>query len=193
MNALVTYLLSAMVSWTPVAEHAYYEPRDQTLVRYEIIAHAIASVVNDPSEPSLFGGPDGRAETGLFVASIAYHESGGFRRDVQTGVGKHARGDSGRSWCLMQVNIGGGRTTEGWSGEELVADLDKCVRAGLHRVRESFLRCSGQTFADRLSGYTDGRCHDDARAAHRRAEKAVQYWEHHVFREQGTPLLASTP
>jgi hypothetical protein len=179
MTHLVAYLLSAMLSWSPAGEHAYYEARDQTLARYAVIARAIANVVLDPSEPSLFGGIDGRAETGLFVASVAFHESGGFRRDVQFGTGKHARGDGGRSWCIMQVNIGQGMTGEHWTGPDLVSDPDKCIRAGLHWMRESFKHCTGQTFVDRLSGYTDGRCHDGAVAAHRRTERAVQFWEHH--------------
>src|ERR1700677_4658561 len=146
MNALVAYLLAAMISWSPPVEHEYYEPREETVARYVAIARTIAEVALDPAEPPLFGGPDGRAETALFIAAVAYYESGGYRRDVELGTGKHARGDSGRSWCLMQVNIGGGRTVEDWTGIDLVADRDKCIRAGLHRMRESFLHCTGQTF-----------------------------------------------
>ncbi len=179
MNALVAYIFSAMLVWSPVGDHNYYEPRDETLARYAGIARTIAKVALDPAEPPLFGGPDGRAETGLFVSSVAYYESGGFRRDVELGTGKNARGDGGRSWCLMQVNIGGGRTQENWSGPDLVGDQEKCIRAGLHRIRESFRHCTGQTFIDRLSGYTDGRCRDGANAAHRRTQRAVDFWQRH--------------
>jgi len=187
MNALVAYLFAAMVAWSPPFEHEYYEPRDETLARYAGIARTIAKVVLDPAEPPLFGGPDGRAETGLFVASVAFYESGGFRRDVELGMGKHARGDSGRSWCLMQVNIGDGRTDERWSGLDLVNDQDKCIRAGLHRMRQSFVHCSGQTFIDRLSGYTDGRCRDGADAAHRRTRRAVDFWAKYPPRAVDAP------
>jgi hypothetical protein len=188
MNELVSYLITAMLAWSPVADHNYYEPRDETLARYEGIARTIARVAMDPAEAPLFGGPDGRAETGLFVSSIAYYESGGFRRDVELGTGKHARGDSGRSWCLMQVNIGGGKTAENWSGPELVADQEKCIRAGLHRIRESFVHCKAQTFVDRLSGYTNGRCLDGADAAHRRTHRAVDFWQQHPQRRIDGPL-----
>ncbi len=187
MNALVAYLLAAMIAWSPPHEHGYYEPREETLARYEAIARTIANVVMDPAEPPLFGGPNGRAETGLFVASVAFYESGGFRRDVYLGTGKHARGDAGKSWCLMQVNIGGGRTAEDWTGLDLVNDQDKCIRAGLHRMRESFVHCKSQTFIDRLSGYTDGRCRDGADAAHRRIRRAVDFWAQHPPRALEPP------
>jgi hypothetical protein len=179
MNGLVAYLLTAMLAWSPTHDHEYYEAREETLARDAAIARTIAEVALDPAEPPLFGGPDARAETALFVSSVAFYESGGFRRDVELGTGKHSRGDSGRSWCLMQVNIGGGMTAEHWTGLDLVGDRAKCIRAGLHRMRESFEHCTGQTFVDRLSGYTDGRCRDGADAAHRRTLRAVQFWEKH--------------
>jgi hypothetical protein len=179
MNALVAFLLAAMLAWSPPKDHEYYEPRDETIARYLKIAETIARVAMDPAEPPLFGGPDGRSETALFIASVAFYESGGFRRDVELGVGKHARGDSGRSWCLMQVNIGSGMTDERWTGADLVSDQDKCIRAGLHRMRESFNHCTKQTFIDRLSGYTDGRCRDGADASHRRIKRAVEFWHKH--------------
>jgi hypothetical protein len=187
MHELVAYLITAMLAWSPVADHTYYEPREETLARYAGIARTIAKVALDPAEAPLFGGPDGRAETALFVSSVAYYESGGFRRDVELGTGKHARGDSGRSWCLMQVNIGGGKTAESWSGPELVLDQEKCIRAGLHRMRESFAHCKAQTFVDRLSGYTNGRCLDGADAAHRRTHRAVDFWQRHPQRRLDGP------
>jgi len=191
MNTLVTYLLAAMMAWSPLAEHEYYESREETFARYVAIAQTVAKVALDPAEPPLFGGPDGRTETALFMTSVAFYESGGFRRDVELGIGKHGRGDSGRSWCLMQVNVGSGTTAERWTGPDLVNDREKCFRAGLHRMRESFTHCKGQTFIDRLSGYTDGRCKDGADAAHRRTNRAVQFWESHRPRDLASTALAA--
>ncbi len=195
MNGLVAYLISAMLAWSPPRDHEYYEAREDTVARYAGIAQTIARVVLDPAEPPLFGGPDGRAETGLFISSVAFYESGGFRRDVELGTGSHSRGDRGRSWCLLQVNIGGGMTAERWTGPELVNDQEKCIRAGLHRMRESFMRCHAQTFVDRLSGYTDGRCRDGADASHRRTIRAIDFWEKHPPRplEVETTRLALLP
>jgi hypothetical protein len=179
MNALIAYLLAAIVTWSPPSDHDYYELREETLDRYASIARDIATVALDPAEAPLFGGPQGRAQTGLLLASVAFYESGGFRRDVDLGLGNRARGDSGRSWCLMQINIGDGTTIERWTGHNLVEDRQKCFRAGLRKLRQSFAMCQNQSFADRLSGYTKGRCTDDDDFSHRRLNRALDWWSSH--------------
>lgn len=40
------------------------------------------------------------------ILVVTYHESGAWRRDVHSGVGKFARGDKGWSWGLGQKNVG---------------------------------------------------------------------------------------
>jgi hypothetical protein len=184
MHALIAYLLSAMIAWSPPSDHDYYAERQDTLERYESIARDIATVALDPDEPPLFGGPQARAQTALFVTSIAFYESGGFRGDVDAGIGKRSRGDGGRSWCLMQLNIGEGLTAEQWSGRELVQDRRKCIHAGLTRIRESFALCHFLPLYDRLSGYTKGRCIADEDLAHRRLRRAMQWWTAHTFAPQ---------
>jgi hypothetical protein len=183
MNALIAYLLAAMVTWSPPGDHDYYEPREETLERYAAIARDVAEVALDPGEAPLFGGPQGRMQTGLLLASVAFYESGGYRRDVDLGIGKKARGDSGRSWCLMQINLGDGTTVERWSGRDLVLDRQKCLRVGLRRMRESFDMCKGEAFIDRLSGYTTGRCTADDDYSHRRMKRALQWWSQHRLDE----------
>jgi hypothetical protein len=179
MNPLIAYLLAAIVTWSPPSDHDYYELREETLDRYAAIAHDIAAVALDPAEAPLFGGPQGRAQTALLLASVAFYESGGFRRDVDLGLGTSARGDSGRSWCLMQINIGDGTTIEHWTGRNLVEDRQKCLRAGLRRLRQSFDMCQNQSFVDRLSGYTKGRCTDGDDFSHRRLNRALDWWSSH--------------
>jgi hypothetical protein len=186
MHLLITYLLSAMMSWAPPANHAYYESKAETTERYESIAHDIAAVVLDPAEAPLFGGPQGRAQTGLLLAAIASYESGGYRRDVDFGMGTRSRGDAGRSWCLMQINIGEGSTAEHWTGRDLVLDRQKCLRVGLHLVRASFGMCHSERFFDRLSGYTKGRCIGDEGASHRRMKRATEWWAAHKLEEDMT-------
>jgi hypothetical protein len=183
MNALIAYLLAAMVTWSPPGDHDYYERREETLERYAAIARDVAEVALDPAEAPLFGGPQGRVQTGLLLASVAFYESGGYRRDVDLGIGKKARGDSGRSWCLMQINLGDGMTAERWSGRDLVLDRQKCLRVGLRRMRESFDMCKGEVFVDRLSGYTTGRCTADDDFSHRRMKRALQWWSQHRLDE----------
>jgi hypothetical protein len=183
MNALIAYLLAAMVTWSPPADHDYYQPREETLERYASIAHDVASVALDPAEAPLFPGPQGRAQTALLMASVAFYESGGYRRDVDLGMGRRARGDSGRSWCLMQINMGEGATIEHWSGRDLVDDRQKCLRVGLRRMRQSFDMCKGEAFIDRLSGYTTGRCTEADDFSHRRMKRALDWWGAHRLDE----------
>jgi hypothetical protein len=184
MHALVTYLLSAMMAWAPLAEHDYYAPEYETEERYNAIAHDLAEVALDPNEPPLFGGPQGREQTAMLMAAIAFYESGGYRRDVDLGVGARSRGDSGKSWCLMQINIGAGMTRERWTGRELVEDRHKCFHAGLARIRESFALCRYMPLADRLTGYTKGRCERNEPLAHRRMGLAMNFWAAHPYDDE---------
>jgi hypothetical protein len=148
-----------MVSWAPPGSSLIkdaVETPGEGRARYEEIARAAVSVAYDPATPPLFGGPRGRAATVALLLSIAYHESG-YRRDVDLGIGKLARG-SGKDSCLVQIRVGSGRTPQGWSHDDLVSDRDKCFRAGLALIRKSFGACRKQEQLDRLSAYTRGRC-----------------------------------
>jgi len=146
MNVLWPWILSAMVAWVPPAT-------SEDLDRYRRIAADIDTVTTDPQETPAFDGPDGRARTALLLASTAYDESL-FRADVDDG---RARGDHGRSVCVMQVWVER-RTREGWTREDLVADRRKCVRAALHILLASLAWCHALDGGDRLGGYTHGRC-----------------------------------
>ncbi len=103
---LVSYILSAMMSWVPLGnqyerapdgkwlhnEKGYYVQEDQTaaLARYKVSAEAMVRVALDPSNIPLFkvrGTPDtieGRVKTALQLASIASFE-GGFHKWVEDG------------------------------------------------------------------------------------------------------------
>jgi hypothetical protein len=87
--------------------------------------------------------------------------------------------DHGRAWCLGQVELGlratptgmvsAARTLEGWSGEELLADRNRCIRAVLHIASRSFQTCRTLPLDDRLAMYAGGDCSgDDAIAKSRR-------------------------
>ncbi len=140
------WVLTAMVTWAP--------PRtDADLTRYTSIASDIETVAYDPAEEPIAPGPEGRARTALLLASTAYDESF-FRADVDAG---EARGDGGKSVCVMQVWVEG-RTREGWTADELVADRLKCLRAALHILHGSMAWCRALEGGDRLGGYTHGKC-----------------------------------
>jgi hypothetical protein len=181
VTSLHQWVVNRMISWLPPGRSLVKDAKETPEAgkqRYEEIANTLISVVYDPKEPSIFSGKYGRARTLALILSVAYFESG-FRRDVDLGVGPLARGDNGQSWCMMQVMLGkpglNGNTrtrialygnsykmtsnpNEGWGGNELVTDREKCFRIGLNLIRKSFAACPKTPIEDRLSVYGAGKC-----------------------------------
>jgi hypothetical protein len=164
MDVLISWAVAFMMAWAPPGRSKIkeaLETPDEGRARYADIAKSAMEVVYDPGRRPLFGGSRGRAQTMALLLSIAYHESG-FRRDVDLGLGKLARG-SGVDSCLLQIRVGAGRTADGWSHEDLVRDREKCFRAGLAVMRRSFNACRHLDPLDWLGAYTRGRCVADER------------------------------
>ena len=168
---LILWLVATMLRWTlPTPQH------EAAAARYEEIAKDAVEVAFDPAEKPLFGNSIGRTQSVIVMLAIASYESG-FRKDVEEG---RARGDHGRSWCLMQINLGTSRVRldgdgwawakEGepgaWSGEDLAADRQKCFRMALHFARVSYRACGD------LSLYTSGACSSTEKSAQFRALRA---------------------
>jgi len=174
MDTLVTYLVAAMTAWVPAKAHP--ESPEETAKRYESIAQDVASVAFDEAEKPLFAGPDGRIQTALFMLSIASYESS-YKKVVDEGAD---RGDGGRSYCLMQIRVGDGRTREGWTGSQLVADRKLCLRAALHILHGSFNVCHNLPVEDRMSAYATGRCFEHADVSRSRIYRARAWWHKHA-------------
>lgn len=183
LQPIVLWLFGLMIVAAPPNrpqfEPAAIESVAQAQERYQGIAQAVAQVAFDPSETPIPG--TSRSYTAALLLSIAYHESS-FRRDVDLGIGrmklaKSGWNDFGRSWCMMQVNLGtkqipdtrpghegswreesSSQTSEGWWGSELLADREKCFRAGLHILQRTW-GCRGGIQADSLSKYAGGECY----------------------------------
>jgi hypothetical protein len=175
MDSIIAWAVAFMVSWAQPGlsfiKDAVETP-DAGRARYEEIARAAVQVAYDPETRPVFGGPRGRAATVALLLSIAYHESG-YRRDVDLGIGKLARG-SGKDSCLVQIRVGSGRTPQGWTHEDLVKDREKCFRAGLALIRKSFGACRKLDPLDRLSAYTRGRCVANERLSRSRIGRSKQ-------------------
>jgi hypothetical protein len=196
--------MTFLVAQAPVTRHTYYpeakETPDEARERYEAISEAIQHVVYDPAETPLFKGSDGRARTAAVIESTMWHESA-FRKDVDLGLGKHGVGDSGTSWCLMQVQVGhmkkNGHTehriiptpdgawawttdlTKGYGGEDLVTDREACVRVGLHILRVSFRACHDKPVTQWLSLYASGSCEMGHSASELRMGFAMKWFATH--------------
>lgn len=205
VTSLHQWVVDRMVIWAPPGISYVKEAKEseeEGRRRYEDIANDIMSVTYDPAERSIFQGDNGRAMTTALLTSIAFYESA-YRKDVDTGVGPKARGDSGRSWCLMQIKLGSpekdtGRTkmrvfvgpggglrfvsnprepgyAQSWGGEDLVQDRTKCFRVAVRLARMSFGACSKLEVQDRLSMYASGQCEAGEDASRRRVTRA-QRW-----------------
>ena len=175
MNTITTWLFSIMTLVAPPQKLAaipqfkgYEETVEQKEERYKSIAKDLYEVVYDPSFKPLYSGPDGRANTAALVLAIAWHESG-FAKDVDVGPcyrGKDNKGyrcDNGKSVCLMQIQIGKGKTNkshgiEGLSQSDLFLDRKSCFRAGLSLIRRSFAACSKYGKDSVLNAYASGAC-----------------------------------
>lgn len=169
---LKVWLLAAMIVFSPPGRATFLsvaqESKDSALARYEQIAEVIAQVALDPEEEPIVS----RRYTAALLLSLTFHESAGWRRDVDLDIdrvrmGRHGWQDHGRSWCLGQHNLGlrcgpdgkcdsVEKTAEGWSGRDLVEDREKCIRATLHAARKSFGTTQGMPFGERLTVYASG-------------------------------------
>ncbi len=170
LELVTTWLVGAMIAWVPLQ-------RDADRARYESIARDFAAVAFDEKEQPVFTGDMGRAKTALLMASIASFESS-YRADVDDG---RTTGDHGQSFCLMQVRVANGKTAEGWTGQDLVQDRKKCLRAALKRIRISFEWCHDRVLEDRLAGYTSGSCRDNEPLSRNRILRAKSYWARTPF------------
>lgn len=180
IDAMASWLLGAMVAWSPPEGHIK-EGADAARARYDSIAHDLAAVVMDPAEAPLFEGETGRAQTALLLASVASSESD-FRKDVDTGK---LRGDSGRSWCVLQIQVFG-KTPQQWTGQDLIEDRKRCFRAGLSVLRESFKKCHGMPIEYRMSAYTSGSCWEEPLSKYR-TRRALSFWKKKPFLEPHAP------
>lgn len=171
MNTLALYLYAAMIFWTPLKDHLFAEGAPITEARYQQIAVETADTLLDPAEEPLFDGANGRAESALFMLSIASFESGGFASDVQF---CKKGGDGNHAWGLFQSHAGKDQACGG-------------IRAALHQalaqVRESFAACRKLPAAERLSGYAAGNCRDGKAESRRRALRAREWWAAHPYNQ----------
>lgn len=199
LSTVTAWILSLMVMASPPGGKVYYPEAQETEAeareRYESIAKDVAEVVYDPQVKPLFKGADGRARTVSVVLSIMKHESS-FMKNVDYNLGKYARGDSGKSWCSMQILIGNGRTKawntvfdrpampkdpedqiqQGYTGEEMIANRKLCISEGLKIIKQSFYACGNVPIQERLRSYASGSCEKGLKASKDRMNTALFFY-----------------
>jgi hypothetical protein len=205
MRVIVAWLLTAMLLWVPVRTDVFHgETPEENKARMEQIATQMIQVAFDPSEKALFPGPNGRAETALFLAAIAYYES---KYDIEVDSGKR-NGGLGEV-CIMQVLVDwdwshkeGPRTREGWSKEDLIKDRTKCLRVALHMLQTSQQICSDAknpqnrtktalTGSDQFTIYTGGKCSNGSPYAAHRLQRGVDWMSRNPVPATSTSSSAS--
>lgn len=109
MEQVIAWIVSLITSVAPMGRKQYIqeatEAVEETEARYNSIAFDAMSVAYDPQEKPLFPGSRGRARTVMVILAASTFESS-FRKDVDLGIGKLSKGDSGKSWCLNQIQLG---------------------------------------------------------------------------------------
>lgn len=204
MKIIIAWVVAFLVTNAPPGAPQYIpearETPEETVARYDSIAQDLVDVVYDENEPPLFKGAHGRAETIAILESIVWHESGkAIRKDVDLGEGRLARGDHGGSVCLMQINVGKGRTPrynvvkkrfaykgdpeseliDGYTAEELLSDRKNCFRTGLRLARESFTACGNVPLDQSLKLYASGKCDAGTEESKHRMDKGVKWYNAH--------------
>lgn len=220
MNTVIAWIVSFITAvnpagskkWLPAAE----ETSEEATARYESIATDLASVVWDRDNPPLFQGSLGREKSASVLLATMRFESQ-FRRDVDLNIGDKARGDGGDSYCMLQIDIGKGRTQAwnqtkhrfvykgdaatdviipGFTGDELIADRKKCLLTAYRMMRVSFQACYKLPVEDRLALYASGTCDLGHKASEIRMKLAKTWFTQHkpAFNDdEAFVLLAPTP
>lgn len=199
IQKVTDWVLSFMISVAPPGRKIYYpegqETEEEALTRYRSIAADLVRVVYDPNVKPLFTGPNGRSRTLAVMLSVMFHESS-FMRHVDYGLGKYARGDSGKSVCMMQLYVGAGRTMrwnvvhdrpvkwndpvseirDGYTGDEILQDRKLCFREGIKVLQLSFGGTRGMSLDDRLRIYASGSPDKGALASRNRMRLAMSWF-----------------
>lgn len=204
MNTVIAWLVTFIVAVAPPTRPQFIPDAKETpaeaTARYESIASDIASVVWDQNNTALFSGPNGRAKTASVIMSIMSHESA-FRKDVDFGLGNQARGDGGKSWCLMQINVGTGRSwswntklnrpaypndpkediVQGFTGEEMTKDRKKCILAGYRIMKVSFAssQARGLPVSEWLRVYASGNIDSGSPQSQHRMNLGINWFNSH--------------
>jgi hypothetical protein len=133
MSTLLAWVLAASSTLAPGRSH-------------DALSEAIVSRVE--AEAPLFTGDEDKRRTASLLVAMAFRESS-LRADA---VGDKVNGKP-TSFCAFQIHLPWDRKTpEGWSGEELLADPQKCVTTAMRMIRASMKVCSAHPLAWYASG-----------------------------------------
>lgn len=133
MSTLLAWVLAASSLLAPGKSH-------------DRLSEAIVRRVE--AEPPLYKGDEDKKKTAAFLVAIAYRES----TLVADATGDMRNGKP-TSFCAFQIHLPyGQKTPEGWTGQDLLDDPDKCVSTALKMIRASMRVCPAHPLAFYASG-----------------------------------------
>lgn len=179
MESMIAWIAAFLVALMPQVASVRGETPSGYRARVQHIVEDAAGVALAESEVPHHTGPWGRERGLMRTLAVAWHESMGFHRDVDSGV---IRGDGGKSVCLMGIMTDGGHA-EGYTISELVNDRRACFSVGFHRMRLSYRTCRTTGLVG-LSAYASGNCQkgrkesaDMVRMGDRWTEALIAAWK----------------
>lgn len=184
-DTMVSWLLSAMVAWVPMAAHDFYQPRAATEETYRRIAEEVVEVVLE--EEPLFpdgDGQEGRAQTALLLAAVASYESQYNAVVARGGSVRRGDNDNGAAVGPWQTHPYAPLLPEGWGRGDLAEDGHKAAAFALRMMRESFRACAALPVVDRLGWYAEGGagCRPGLKSRWR-VGRALRWWKAHPYEE----------
>ena len=133
MTPLLSWVLAASAVLAPNRSH-------------DRLAEAITRQVE--AEAPLYKDDEDRKKTAAFLVAIAFRESS-LRADA---VGDMHAGKP-TSFCAFQIHLPfGAKTADGWTGQDLLDDSNKCVSTALRMLRASMKMCPAHPLAFYASG-----------------------------------------
>ncbi len=218
MKVFIAWIVAFLLAKSPLGQPQYGsvgETPQAREARYGSIATDLSEVI--ASEPPFYAGDHGLVRTASVMLSVAFFESG-FSARVDNGT---LRGDAGKSVCLMQLNVGKGKTPPwnkvtgryalpsdntadvepGWTAAELIADRKKCFRAAHRLMRMSIASCSRYGALESLRAYASGSCGGGSPESRARMSVAVRWYDGHIptfsdaviMGKVAPPVLLATP
>jgi hypothetical protein len=167
MQNLVAYLVAAMLSWSPIAGHAYIEAPVITEARYLDFATHVANVTM--VEAPLFSGVSGSAKTALLLVAISSYETGQFDADV---IFCKKSGDGGKAWGPYQSHA---------DKDRACVSVESATHLALEQMRYSLATCSYLQPEKRLAAYASGSCDQGRAESIRRMGRMMNYWTAHTY------------